>query len=210
MRVNTDMKVLDALKINQHMIDAFIWLAPEFERLQNPVMLKTMAGRLSVGQAARMARVPLMEALYLLNLTAGEDESTLTDELRSMNQCNCRHSPGNCETRPDELIGLGDDDPRVFFVDVLPQTEDCIDPRPAIMHGLSDLRESGDVLLVRHRFDPVPLRDLFMKRGFASWAEERRPQEWYIYFYRPSAHPKAEVCPPMSVGSFFHAASAGA
>ncbi|HLE64121.1 MAG TPA: DUF2249 domain-containing protein, partial [Pyrinomonadaceae bacterium] len=61
------------------------------------------------------------------------------------------------------------------------------DPRPAIMHGLTELRDYEDVLLVRHAFDPVTLRDLFESRGFATWAEERRPGDWYVYFYRPTA-----------------------
>ena len=49
-----------------------------------------------------------------------------------------------------------------------------------------------DVLLVRHNYDPVPLRDLFAARSFASWAEERSPHDWYIYFYRPSAGAAAD------------------
>lgn len=32
MIVTEDMKVKDALKINENMLDAFVWLAPEFGR----------------------------------------------------------------------------------------------------------------------------------------------------------------------------------
>lgn len=208
MRVYSEMKVKEVLKFNEHMIDAFAWLAPEFERLRNPIARKAMAGRITVEQAARIARVPLMEALYLLNLAAGEEEKTLTAELRLMNQEGRCYEPQNPEPRPSEIDGLCDDDPRICFVDVLPQAEVGEDPRPAIMHGLTELRETDDVLLIRHRLNPVPLRDAFEHRGFASWAEERRPDEWYIYFYRPSVH-AAIVYPPLSVASFFHAASAG-
>ena len=209
MRVDSEMKVKEVLKFNEHMIDAFVWLAPAFERLRNPVMRKAMARRVSVEQAARIARVPLMEALYLLNLAAGEDEQKLTAELRLMNQDGHRHTPQDTERMPGELEGLCDNDPRVHFVDVLAQAETSVDPRPAIMHGLSELHETDDVLLIRHRFDPLPLRDLFKRSGFASWAKERRPNEWYIYFYRPGVRAAAVVQPPMSVAAFFHAASAG-
>lgn len=209
MRVNSDMKVNEALKINERMVDAFAWLAPEFERLRNPVMRKAMAGRVSIGQAARIAHVPLTEVLYLLNLTAGEDERKLTAELLLMSREGRRHTPQNTEGRPGELDGLRDDDPRIHFVDVLQQAAENVDPRPAIMRGLSELRKNDEVLLVRHRFDPIPLREMFKRRGFQSWSEERRPHEWYVYFYRPGVRTAAVVTPPMSVASFFYAASAG-
>lgn len=209
MRVNSEMKVKEVLKINEHMMDAFVWLAPEFDRLLNPVMRKALAARVSVEQAARMAHTPLSEALYLLNLAAGEDEQRLTAELRLMNSDGRRYSPQDPQSRPGELESLRDDDPRVHFVDVTPQAEGNDDPRPPIMHGLAELRETNEVLLVRHRYDPIPLRDLFKRRGFASWAEERCPYDWYIYFYRPGARASAAVHPPMSVSAFFRTASAG-
>lgn len=64
------------------------------------------------------------------------------------------------------------------------------------MRGLMELDEEHDVLLVQHRHDPIPLRDLFAARGFASWAEERRPRDWYVYFYRPTAGAAAAAQPP--------------
>src|SRR5947199_241400 len=84
MRVTADMKIEDVLKINEHMIEAFAWLAPEFERLRHPQLRRLMAGRVSVKQAARIAHVPLTEALYVLNLTAGIAEQQLALEIERM------------------------------------------------------------------------------------------------------------------------------
>ena len=209
MKVRSKMNVNEVLKINEHMLDAFVWLAPEFSRLLNPVMRKAMASRVSVEQAARMAHVPLTEALYLLNLAAGEDEERLTTELRRINPEWRRNSPQELQSRPGELEGLSDDDPRVHFVDVVAQVEGDEDPRPPIMHGLAELRETNDVLLVHHGFDPIPLRDSFERRGFASWAEERQPYDWYIYFYRPGVRASAAINAPTSRSAFFRTAAAG-
>jgi hypothetical protein len=185
MIVTSNMTVKEALNINEHMLGAFVWLAPEFERLRNPALRKVMAGRVNVEQAARIGRIPLTEALYVLNLAAGEDETALTQELTALNpECfNCRES--NPTLKPREILCLQDTDPLVHFVDVMPQAERAEDPQPAILRGLNALRSAEEVLLVRHPFDPIPLRDLLERRGYASWAEERRPHEWYIYFFRP-------------------------
>ena len=45
MKVTADMKIKDVLKFNEQMIEAFAWLAPEFERLRNPRFRRLMAGR---------------------------------------------------------------------------------------------------------------------------------------------------------------------
>ncbi|HET8671942.1 MAG TPA: hypothetical protein VFM05_15395, partial [Candidatus Saccharimonadales bacterium] len=105
-------------------------------------------------------------------------------------------------SRPHELWGLRDDDQHVIFVDVILRLQRNENPWPAIMHGLTELRDHEDVLLLRHTLNPVPLREKFAKCGFASWAEERRIGEWYIYFYRPTASAGAIAQPALTtVGS---------
>lgn len=114
-------------------------------------------------------------------------------------------------SRPRELWGLRDDDEHVIFVDVIPRVQRNDNPWPAIMHGLTELRDYEDVLLLRHTFNPVPLREKFAKYGFASWAEERGVGEWYIYFYRPTASAGAVAQPPPAAGvSSSRAMAAGA
>lgn len=44
---------------------------------------RAMGGRVSVEQAARIARIPLTEMLYVLNLAIYEPEENLTQELRA-------------------------------------------------------------------------------------------------------------------------------
>jgi hypothetical protein len=196
MRVTAEMKVKEVLEINEHMIEAFVWLAPEFERLRHPRLRRVMAGRVSVKQAARIADVPLTEALYVLNLTAGEEEKRLTRELEQMCPEAFECVANNPPKKPRELLGLKDDDLRIHFVDVTRQAEASEDPQPAILHELIKLQDAEEVLLVRHPFDPIPLRDKLATRGFASWSEERSPSDWYIYFYRPIARAGAAAHPP--------------
>lgn len=208
MKVTAEMKVKDALKINNRMLDAFTWLAPEFERLRNPALRKVMANRVTIEQAARVAKLPLTEILYVLNLAAGEEPEKLNREFDALPVGAFQTARDNPPRKPRELLNLKDTDGRVRFVDVMPHARRSEDPLPTIMHNILALQSESEILLVRHPFDPIPLRDLFARRGYASWAEERRPNEWYIYFYRPAARAEAVAHPPVMNRVFVRAAGA--
>ena len=113
-------------------------------------------------------------------------------------------------SRPREIQGLKDNDKHVVFVDVILRIQRNENPWPAIMRGLMELRDNEDVLLVRHNLNAVLLREKFAKCGFASWAEERRIGEWYIYFFRPTASAGAVAQSAMFTVSSQSALAAGA
>ena len=197
MKITSDLKIREVLAIDEEkMITTLMWQAPEFERLRYPKLRRAMAGRISVSQAARIARIPLTEMLYVLNLAIGEDETELSDELRLCSWDELQYTDKNMPVRPREIATINDDDANVVFVDLMRQADEKLDPMPAIAKGLVSLKRPSEILLLRHPFDPIPLRDMFARRGFASWAEERKPGEWFIYFYRSalrvtaSAHPQ--------------------
>lgn len=209
MKITPEMKVKEALKFNEKMLDAFMWLAPEFERLRYPKLRRAMSGRVSIAQAARIARIPLTEALYLLNITAGEAEEKISAELRLLPKDDFEFHDMNPVCKPAELQGVLDTDRRVHFVDVTTEADHKEDPMPKIVRGLISLEKADDILLVRHPYDPIPLRDLFARRrGLASWAEERKPGDWYIYFYHPGAGAGAFAHPPVYNKVFAMAAGA--
>jgi len=197
MKIKSDSRIKEILAIDEEkMIMTLMWLAPEFDRLRYPKLRRAMAGRVTVSQAARVARVPLTDMLYVLNLAIGEDETELSDELRLCSWDELQYTDKNMPVRPREIATINDNDANVIFVDLMRQADEKLDPMPAIAKGLVSLKRPSEVLLLRHPFDPIPLRDMFARRGFASWAEERKLGEWFIYFYRPaltataSAHPQ--------------------
>ena len=196
MRIRGDLKIKEVLAIDEEkMITALMWLAPEFERLQYPKLRRAMAGRVSVSQAVRIARVPLTEMLYVLNLAIGENEAELSKELSLCAWDDLQYEEKNSPVKPTEIATTNDDDPNVVFVDLIRQADEKLDPMPAIAKGLVSLKRPGEILLLRHPFDPIPLRDMFARRGFGSWAEERKSGEWFIYFYRPALRAKASAHP---------------
>ncbi len=209
MKVTADMKVKEVLELGEHLLSAFVWLAPEFERLNYPKLRRAMSGRVTVAQAARIARIPVSEALYVLNLAAGVDSEELADKLQVYSRETHEFHETNPPRKPLEILGLKDTDPRIILVDVIEQAEKHLDPMPKIAKGLVSLKLDDEVLLIHHPFDPIPLRDMFARRGFASWAEERRQGNWFIYFYKPSAAVGAVAHPPVDNLVYAKSANAG-
>lgn len=196
MKITRDSKIKEVLAFDEEkMISRLMWLAPEFERLQYPKLRRAIAGRVSVSQAARIARIPLAEMLYVLNLAIGVNEVELSEELSLCGWDDHQFNDTNPPVKPKEIATTHDNDPNVVFVDLMRQADEKRDPMPAIAKGLVSLKRPGEMLLLRHPFDPIPLRDMFARRGFASWAEERKLGEWFIYFYRPSVKAAASAHP---------------
>ena len=84
MKITREMKIKEVLAIDEEkMLKTLAWLAPELGRLQSPNPRRAAIGSVSVEQAARIARIPLTEMLYVLNLAAGEKEEDLSGELCS-------------------------------------------------------------------------------------------------------------------------------
>jgi hemerythrin-like domain-containing protein len=84
MKITSEMKIKDVLKIGEHLADSFALFAPEFARLKNPETVDGMSGQVTIRQAARIAQVPLSEVLYVLNLAAGAKTEEIADELNSL------------------------------------------------------------------------------------------------------------------------------
>jgi hypothetical protein len=209
MKITATMKIKEVLEIDEEkMINTLTWLAPEFDRFNYPKLRRAMSGRVSVEQASRIARIPLTEMLYALNLAAGEDEAKLSKELLLSRSEDFEYQDRNLPIKPFELVNVKDTDEKVLFVDLMPQAEEKRDPMPAIAKGLVSLDDQRNILLLRHPFDPIPLRDMFARRGFANWAEERKMGEWFVYFYRPAALAAAVAYPPIANRVFSMAVSA--
>jgi len=198
MKVTRDMTIKEVLAFDEEkMLDTLEMISGNFARLRYKTLRKAMEKRVTVEQAAKIGRVPLSEVLFVLNLALGVSETEIAEDLRHEPRATFEFTEANPPVKPDQIKELGDRDEKVIFVDLLPFHEARLDPMPAITDAIARMRNSQDVVLLLHPFDPIPLRELYARKGFASWAEERRPGRWYIYFFKPQVGTAAAVAPPI-------------
>ena len=194
MKITRDSKIKEVLAFDEEkMIRTLMWLAPEFERLRYPKLRRAMAGRVSVSQAARIARIPLTEILYVLNLAVGEDETEISKQLNLSSLDDFQYKDTNVPVKPADIATAKETHENVVFVDLMKQADEKCDPMPAIIKGLLSLKRPSDILLLRHPFDPIPLRDMFAQRGFATWAEGAQTRRM-VYLFLSSVSPGSGLC----------------
>jgi hypothetical protein len=166
-------RLSSALELHPDVLAYIVSLNPhDFERLRNPVMRRLMPPRISLARVAAIAEIPVNTLLEKLQGLTGVT-ADLEDKPQTM--------PQSSRPKPDWLEGLG----VVKTVDLLPLDEHLeADPLPPVMNEVKKLQR-GDVLLIRHKWEPQPFYDLWSKMPGLEWfTEQVSDDEWQIWVRR--------------------------
>lgn len=79
--INADTKVGTLLDAHPELEAVLVRLSPEFRRLSNPILRRTVARVATVGQAARIAGLPVPEVVNALRRALGQQESCAGGEV---------------------------------------------------------------------------------------------------------------------------------
>lgn len=171
--MNGQTKLSEALKYNPDILDYVISLNPhDFERLRNPLMRRVMPVRITLQRLALMLNIPEQEFLNKINTLAGQPlEQAVQTEMPISPM-----APPAWFERVDEK--------QIKWVDVLPGDEKLEDPMPPINIAVNGLK-AGEVLGIKHKWQPQPLFDIWSKRGFEYWTRKMDADEWHIFVRRP-------------------------
>jgi uncharacterized protein (DUF2249 family) len=160
-----------------------------FARLRNRLLRRVMAPRVTVGQAAGLAGVPVAELVTTLRRAIGEPEEAPP----------APPAPPVTDSgpRPAALDRL-----RAVEVDVREDIRRGQEPFARIMAAAKALGPA-EALVIRAPFEPVPLYDVLGRRGLAHWTEQPVPGDWRVWFHRgaPAPAPVAPASTPAAAAT---------
>ncbi len=141
-------------------------MAPEFKKLRNPILKKTIAKVTSLRQASTIAKIPVAEMINRLRNEAGIQEEFMTD---------------------DSIMSFSKKSPSWFLTSRIVQS---LDARPMLDKGeqpinkvLADCKnlKIGDIYELITPFLPAPLIEMAKKQGFLVWSKEENERVFRTY-----------------------------
>lgn len=167
MPITPETKIGDFLEAHPELQEALIERVPQFAKLRNPILRRTVAKLATVEQAARIAGLPTAELVTFLRQLAGEATGCETSS----------SAPVTEEPRPAWAQGS----PR-FTLDAETLLAGGGHPLAKTRQTLSQLT-SGETLVLRSAFRPEPLLDQMRQEGLPCWcerSEENRFVTWIL------------------------------
>jgi len=166
MKVTKDTKISKILKENPASIDVIAGINSNFKKLQNPILRRSLATRVSVKDAARIGKVPVNDFLKALE-KIGFEVSFVKDDFK--NDSNLTVMPPDFSNK--EIITL----------DVRPIIAQGKDPFGYINKTAKSIKPK-QVLLIINDFEPIPLIDYLTGKNFVHWMTQDDKGNYLTYF----------------------------
>jgi len=165
MKINSTTKIAALIKADPKVIDVIASINKHFKKLQNPILRKVLAARITIADAAKVGGVPVAvfyEKLALLGFEIEENEEVQNKQDNKM------------ESRDNKEIK------HLVSLDVRPILEGGTDPFKAIMGAVKTLKLE-ETLEIINSFEPIPLIHKLKEKGYDSWT--KRSEEGVVFTY---------------------------
>ena len=160
-------KIYDLLEAYPQLEDDLIRLTPEFKKLKNPVLRKTIAKIASISQAATVGGLPVEQLVNTLREKVGQDNIGEVD--------------GTDAKYVTEMPGWFKKEAIIRTVDIREMLNRGEQPVHEVLSSAKKLEES-DILEIIAPFIPAPLLDKSLSLGYKHWLEKKGEGEFRIYF----------------------------
>jgi hypothetical protein len=160
-------KIHDLLESNPELEETLIQAAPQFKKLKNPLLRKTIARVTSLSQAAIIGGVKVEELINTLREAAGQQlQDHFTEaETNYIFEVPDWFSPGAIRDNMDisDMLNAGEQ------------------PVHEVLSALKKLKQ-GEILEINAPFIPAPLIDKAIGLGYDYWISEVAEDEFLVYF----------------------------
>ena len=165
--INSNTKISVLIKANSLVIDALVSINANFSKLRNPFLRKLLASRVNIGEACRVAGCTLEDFMSKMRELGFETDlaTALVSDFKT------KTSSPNSKLKKLNQVAL----------DVRPILANQQDPLKAIMEVVETLKE-GQCFKLINTFEPVPLINLLLKKGYINYTERPEPELVITYF----------------------------
>jgi len=161
-------KIADLLSSYPQLEEVLIDMAPQFRKLQNPVLRKTIARVTSLQQAAMVGKVPLQQMINTLRCAVGQEKlDSLSQETGHAGQQPAWFNPAKIVKKLDAraMLERGEHPVAVVVQEV-------------------QVMKAGEIYELLTSFEPAPLIDKVKEKGLAAWVKKTGEDVYYTYFCR--------------------------
>jgi len=166
--ITLDTKIADLLNNYDGMKEILIKINPKFEKLNNPILRRTIAKVAGVKQAAIVGGMEPMELVNKLRVAVGQSplDMVSTEEIEIHQK-----APQWIEKEPSITIDANE---------ILDSDEN---PLAELHMALKKLVE-GEVVLIYSDFRPEPLIEEFDKKGYSTYCHEVESEVFMTYILK--------------------------
>jgi hypothetical protein len=178
--LNGDTRLSEALKASPAILEYVISLNPhDFARLRNPLLNKVMPTRITLRRLANMVGLTESDFVAKINELAGlPDHSDFNEQAAA-------HLPVSPVEAPAWMHGV--DFNQIAWVDVTPIDAVLGDPMPPINIAVNAAKP-GEVVGIKHMWEPQPLYDIWSARGFQFWAKQINDDLFHVFVFKPQSN----------------------
>ena len=160
-------KIYDLLEAYPQLEDILIGSAPQFKKLKNPVLRKTITKITNLNQAATIGGLNVEDLINKLRKEVGQ--SSLE---------NLETEQGNYNTRKPEWFS---DEDVVTTIDIRDMLHAGEQPVHEVLSAMKKLNE-GEILKVIAPFIPAPLIDKALSLNYKHWIYKQSIEEFLVFF----------------------------
>lgn len=160
-------KIYDLLEAYPQLEQTLISSAPEFKKLQNPVLRKTITRITNLSQAATIGGLNVEELVNKLREQIGQNN------IEQLEETGIKYTT----ERPDWF----NENNVVNSIDIREMLNRGEQPVHEVLSAIKKLSD-GEILEIIAPFIPAPLIDKTLSLNYKHWLDNKTPGEFKIYF----------------------------